>query len=439
MAGSPGEVAVKDGWQPEGRRGACSFAYEGAVYLFQGDTCAGYESDEKLYRFLLREGKWEVVYTSGSARQRPNAVCGACCCLLGERLVVFGGWNLARSADLHQLDLSTVMWSKCDVKNPSEGPFRKDKAGMIPYGHDFVCVVGGYGYPSEHHIRKVHYGQKEAQYHWDLSNGLCWTNEVHLFQLSTGMWVSPQMTGQRPPPCAAFSLTMADSHRAVLFGGRQRERRVNDIYILHLDTWHWEGVLPSATPQEPWPTPRSFHATCSLVDPMCIPALSSLSKPHGQFDWLLDPQELYPSHPVPSLSPKLLVLWGMDNDDNVVSDCWILHLDPISWKRVDIPVTISDQPRLWHTVGVWHTQPAETQALVFGGIPESISSDNIFSGTLVFEFGVPSLYQLCVHFAAENDLLSPATNTLLPQKVIQKIEQCRTSSKQYQLFCKARL
>ena len=52
------------------------------------------------------------------------------------------------------------------------------------------------------------------------------------------------MTGQRPSPCAAFTLTMVDSCRAVLFGGRQIERRVNHLYILNLDSWvrgGWEG------------------------------------------------------------------------------------------------------------------------------------------------------------------------------------------------------
>ena len=45
------------------------------------------------------------------------------------------------------------------------------------------------------------------------------------------------MTGTRPPPCAAFTLTKVDSHRVVLFGGRQFSERVNQLHILNMENW----------------------------------------------------------------------------------------------------------------------------------------------------------------------------------------------------------
>ena len=52
-----------------------------------------------------------------------------------------------------------------------------------------------------------------------------------------GLWSSPTVRGTRPPPCAGFTLTSIDNHRAVFFGGRVPGRgRVNDLYIIDFDT-----------------------------------------------------------------------------------------------------------------------------------------------------------------------------------------------------------
>lgn len=49
-------------------------------------------------------------------------------------------------------------------------------------------------------------------------------------------WSSILCTGSRPPPCSAFSLTMIDHHRAVLFGGVQAGQHSSDAFILELTT-----------------------------------------------------------------------------------------------------------------------------------------------------------------------------------------------------------
>ena len=44
------------------------------------------------------------------------------------------------------------------------------------------------------------------------------------------------MVGQRPPPCGGTTFNMIDSHRALLFGGRQETGRVSHIYIFDFET-----------------------------------------------------------------------------------------------------------------------------------------------------------------------------------------------------------
>ena len=63
------------------------------------------------------------------------------------------------------------------------------------------------------------------------------SNFIILYAPYIGKWLSPQTTGMRPLPCAGFSFTKVDLHRAVLFGGRQAEKRVNEIHILNMENW----------------------------------------------------------------------------------------------------------------------------------------------------------------------------------------------------------
>ena len=52
-------------------------------------------------------------------------------------------------------------------------------------------------------------------------------------------WMEAGLTGDdRPPPCSRFSFNKIDSHRALMFGGKQDKYKVTygDVYILDLDS-----------------------------------------------------------------------------------------------------------------------------------------------------------------------------------------------------------
>ena len=199
---------------------------------------------------------------------KPKFDTGACCTVINNCLYTFGG--LQHNADVHELNLTSMVWTHLKAQNSRDGPFLKDKAGMVAYGSHMVCVLGGYGRPGrEHIVDGIRRGQKGAQYAWDSNEICCWTNELHLFhteQCKTlllslhsyfclpplftfplspsllsffipGVWISPEMTGTRPPPCAAFTLTKVDPHRVVMFGGRQFSERVNQLHILNMENW----------------------------------------------------------------------------------------------------------------------------------------------------------------------------------------------------------
>ena len=52
---------------------------------------------------------------------------------------------------------------------------------------------------------------------------------------NSGSWCTPFFTGQRPPPCADFTLTSINNFRAILYGG---DRGIyvdsQDLYLLDL-------------------------------------------------------------------------------------------------------------------------------------------------------------------------------------------------------------
>ena len=56
----------------------------------------------------------------------------------------------------------------------------------------------------------------------------------HVFSL--GQWKVPIITGNRPPPCAGFSIHTLPGNRAVIFGGATIDEtgihRVNDLFML---------------------------------------------------------------------------------------------------------------------------------------------------------------------------------------------------------------
>ena len=55
--------------------------------------------------------------------------------------------------------------------------------------------------------------------------------------MAIGCWSIPDTTGETPKPCGAASFTKVDRHTTVLFGGRQKQGRVNDLVILNMEKW----------------------------------------------------------------------------------------------------------------------------------------------------------------------------------------------------------
>lgn len=173
--------------EPAGRRGACSFIHNNKFYLYSGyagGPALTQRSQSELSVLDVTSGCWSTEQTTAAEEDVPKCISGACCTVTNNCLYVFGGWLAGlRNADIHELNLTTLVWRELLAKNPEHGPMLKDKAGMVAYGKRMLCVFGGYGYPSREHIS----GQAGASYHSDQTSyaQICWTNELHLFNVLT--------------------------------------------------------------------------------------------------------------------------------------------------------------------------------------------------------------------------------------------------------------
>jgi predicted Ser/Thr protein kinase len=50
------------------------------------------------------------------------------------------------------------------------------------------------------------------------------------------VWITPTISGTRPPPCSDFSLNGVTLNKAVLFGGYQHNLSQEELYIIDFDT-----------------------------------------------------------------------------------------------------------------------------------------------------------------------------------------------------------
>ena len=58
-----------------------------------------------------------------------------------------------------------------------------------------------------------------------------------------GQWISPTVTGDRPPPIHNFTLTSINNSSAILFGGDIANGTSNNVYILNFTDTSVVSVL----------------------------------------------------------------------------------------------------------------------------------------------------------------------------------------------------
>ena len=182
MATSPTKSVFPE---PEPRRGACGTAIHNSIFIYRGfqQSFRGlnrFPCISHVETFNADTTKWTQMSTTGP---NPPGLMYSACTSIGSKLFSYGGWTGESYTDaLCELDTTTMQWSQLQPLNPSEGPMRKRKAGIVALSSNILCVIGGYGIPSGT-IHPASKFIKDSRH----SDGRGWTNEVHVYNTETSM------------------------------------------------------------------------------------------------------------------------------------------------------------------------------------------------------------------------------------------------------------
>ena len=128
-------------------------------------------------RFDIATERWHCLPTTGNP---PPGRVGVACAIVGSKFYVFGGRSRNRLfSSLSELDLDTMIWKELEPLSPPENtPMAKMGAAMVSIDNRYLIVYGGYGVPA------ASPGQAQGVEH---VQDPVWTNELHCFDLRTGM------------------------------------------------------------------------------------------------------------------------------------------------------------------------------------------------------------------------------------------------------------
>ena len=121
----------------------------------------------------------------------PPGLCSGGFAVVAETLYYFGGISgNSFCSSLHSLNTETLKWEELQSKNPADQPMPKSGHGIVTYhdetvGVTSIAVFAGYGKP----VTPIQPGSTFIQ-NTNYTTGWGWTNELHLFNLTNGMWVS---------------------------------------------------------------------------------------------------------------------------------------------------------------------------------------------------------------------------------------------------------
>jgi Rab9 effector protein with kelch motifs len=189
--------------------------------------------------------EWKKVEPQG--KERPGPLSHHTSVLYGDRMYLFGGSGPRSKAltdvappALWSLDLKTLRWEV--VSSRGEVPITRDDHTAVLYEGNSMFVFGGFVE-----------GER--------------TNEVIRYYFKENRWEEVDASEEiQPKPRAGHSAVVHGDHMAI-FGGRDEDNeKLNDLWLLNLQTYIWTHVIDAID----MPIPRSGHSACIYKDSMVI-------------------------------------------------------------------------------------------------------------------------------------------------------------------------
>ncbi|KAK3832672.1 MAG: hypothetical protein JOS17DRAFT_683783 [Linnemannia elongata] len=137
------------------------------------------------------------------------------------RLYVFGGFHQYTDAvnnDLYRLDVETMVWEKL-IYTKGEPPSKRNDHSASLWGDDRIVIFGGS----------------------DERNQYC--NDVHILNVRTLTWETPEVTGAIPIGRVKHSATIVDDKLYISGGCLDQEGVSQELLCLDLLTWEWDEPI----------------------------------------------------------------------------------------------------------------------------------------------------------------------------------------------------
>lgn len=191
--------------------------------------------------------------------------------LVGDQLFVFGGKNATATAyynDLCYFDIALNQWRN----PPSHGsiPAPRAFADMaVSYSHENLFLYGGFD-------GKQQFGG------------------MYMYDIASCRWDKIVARGEKPATRMNSSLTFVSPHHLLIFGGRQKSVRQNDLYLFDIETSTWKQLASSHPP-----IGRTAHTAVHYLSQTKHPSIIIFGGYAGSHQWLndlyaleIDPHEL---------------------------------------------------------------------------------------------------------------------------------------------------
>ena len=165
-------------------------AQVGSKTLLHGGVTKNYSEKTKqrlssvLEVFDSNTELWQQKEVTGDT---PDPGVYAASAAVNGDLFTFGGYNDEKFYNsLHSLKNASQWLKLCPQNEEAESPMAKAAAGMVAFGNQLL-LIGGYGIPHSPAQPGAAFIKDHAR---GASDGLGWTNELHIFNIKNGMHLS---------------------------------------------------------------------------------------------------------------------------------------------------------------------------------------------------------------------------------------------------------
>ncbi|XP_050384358.1 uncharacterized protein LOC126800971 [Argentina anserina] len=295
----------------------------------------------------------------------PSARWGHSACYYQGNMYVFGGCSGGMHySDVLVLNFETMVWNT--LVTTGQGPGPRDSHSTVVLG-DNMIVFGGTS------------GSKKC-------------NDLHILNLMTKEWTRPEYGGTPPSPRESHSATLVDDEELVVFGGSGEGECMNDLHVLNLKTMRWT----SPEVKGDIPVPRDSHSAIAMGKKMLVYGGDRGDSYYGDVDMLdmntmtwtrLAVQGSSPGgragHAAVSIGTQVYIIGGVGHK-RYYNDTWVLDSSTCSWTQLDVCGQMP-QGRFSHTAVI-----TDSHIAVYGGCGED---DRPLNELLVLQLGTEQPYE----------------------------------------------